>query len=137
MGSTHRAEPETFQCPPGSVDIKPAACLQCSQRKTKCDRASPCTACIRSDLSCSVPGPRAPRKARRRNHHDIHDRLIRLENLLLGLQEIPTQHQGGTGIDGVKCMMREGHSPEFGTSKLWHIAFQNVQCTSIRIEFKF
>ncbi|OBS22807.1 hypothetical protein FPOA_09133 [Fusarium poae] len=134
MGSTYRAEPETFQCPPGGIDIKPAACLQCSQRKTKCDRVNPCTACIRSNLSCSVPGPRAPRKARRRNHHDIHDRLIRLENLLLGLQEIPTQYQGGTGMDGDKCMMREGHTAEFGTSKLWHIAFQNFDNVKKQID---
>ncbi|CEI70748.1 unnamed protein product [Fusarium venenatum] len=133
MGSTHQAEPETFQCPLGDIDFKPAACLQCSQRKTKCDRVNPCTACIRSNLSCSIPGPRAPRKARRRNHHDIHDRLIRLENLLLGLQKNPTQNKDETNVDRVKCMMYEGRTPEFGTSKLWHIALENVQYSSIRI----
>lgn len=42
------------------------SCLLCKQRKVRCDRASPCSGCVRAGVQCE-PGVRQPYKRRRRH----------------------------------------------------------------------
>ncbi|KAH6686793.1 fungal-specific transcription factor domain-containing protein [Plectosphaerella plurivora] len=72
---------------PGSSSDKPGlrrklACVECRRRKIKCDREHPCLSCILGGRQCELPAPGPPRRPRRRNHHELHDRLAGLEALL-------------------------------------------------------
>ncbi|EXK25655.1 hypothetical protein FOMG_17692 [Fusarium oxysporum f. sp. melonis 26406] len=98
---------------------KPTACVECYQRKTKCDRAYPCTACIRAKRSCISPGPRPPRKPRRRNHYEFHDRLARLETHLRVLNTVSERREDDKSRDGAKCLACLGDTAEFAESQLW------------------
>lgn len=42
------------------------SCILCKQRKVRCDRATPCSGCVRAGVEC-VPGVRQPYKRRKRN----------------------------------------------------------------------
>ncbi|KAJ9638563.1 hypothetical protein H2204_004334 [Knufia peltigerae] len=69
-----------------SAERQPAttqACVRCSERKVKCDKKSPCTACLRFDFEC-VYRPRGPRKTRKQStpHRALIQRLKRYESLL-------------------------------------------------------
>ncbi|KAF2152741.1 hypothetical protein K461DRAFT_328105 [Myriangium duriaei CBS 260.36] len=59
------------------------SCVQCQQRKIKCDRQSPCANCIRSRLRC-IPAPTVgPRQRRRRpQERDLVERCRYYEGLL-------------------------------------------------------
>ncbi|KIW16612.1 hypothetical protein PV08_03800 [Exophiala spinifera] len=59
------------------------ACARCSERKVKCDRKHPCTACLRFGFDC-VYRPLGPRKTRKQStpHSNLIKRLERYEFLL-------------------------------------------------------
>lgn len=60
------------------------ACAHCQQRKVKCDRNTPCAACIKAGIAAScVPNSPAPVRMRRRPVQDLGRRLARCEELLL------------------------------------------------------
>lgn len=42
------------------------SCILCKQRKVRCDRAKPCSGCVRAGVTCE-PGVRQPYKRRKRN----------------------------------------------------------------------
>lgn len=42
------------------------SCILCKQRKVRCDRANPCSGCVRAGVQCE-PGVRQPYKRRKRN----------------------------------------------------------------------
>lgn len=42
------------------------SCILCKQRKVRCDRANPCSGCVRAGVVCE-PGVRQPYKRRKRN----------------------------------------------------------------------
>lgn len=42
------------------------SCILCKQRKVRCDRATPCSGCVRAGVEC-IPGVRQPYKRRKRN----------------------------------------------------------------------
>ncbi|KAK1498303.1 fungal specific transcription factor domain-containing protein [Colletotrichum tamarilloi] len=58
------------------------ACVECRQRKLKCDRKYPCSECITHGRHCLAPPPSGPRKPRRKNHHELRDKLASIESLL-------------------------------------------------------
>ncbi|KAK7440158.1 fungal specific transcription factor domain-containing protein [Colletotrichum acutatum] len=58
------------------------ACVECRQRKLKCDRKYPCSECIIHGRHCLAPPPSGPRKPRRKNHHELRDKLASIESLL-------------------------------------------------------
>ena len=61
------------------------SCLQCQQRKKKCDKGQPCQACKQNGLDCAtVSRARLPRGRRTnaRNTNDLKQRAARLESLL-------------------------------------------------------
>lgn len=70
-----------------TVQITPRlACQQCKQRKLRCDKGAPCTACRNADLTCqSVQRARLPRGKSGRTRIQkptLEDRVTKLESLL-------------------------------------------------------
>jgi hypothetical protein len=66
------------------------ACLQCQQRKRKCDKNSPCQACVLAGIACTaVSRARLPRgrHAVQRDNDDLRVRVARLERLLLAQKD--------------------------------------------------
>ncbi|KAL7795308.1 fungal-specific transcription factor domain-containing protein [Trichoderma ceciliae] len=57
------------------------ACVLCQHRKIKCDRNSPCSNCIKANVTCTPSTP-APARKRRRPNQDLQERLARCEELL-------------------------------------------------------
>ncbi|KAK7185955.1 hypothetical protein DPSP01_009894 [Paraphaeosphaeria sporulosa] len=69
------------------MDPKPRlACQQCKQRKIRCDKGTPCSACSRSGLSCHVIQrarlPRGRTAKTRSANTNIETRIVRIEHLL-------------------------------------------------------
>lgn len=60
---------------------KPLSCTNCRQRKTKCDRASPCANCRRYGLQCVAP-PRLRRPRLAGTRSELLTRIGRLEGLV-------------------------------------------------------
>jgi len=61
------------------------SCIRCSDRKVKCDRQSPCGACVKHNVDCIYsyhPSHPARKKHRRGQDHALIDRLKHYENLL-------------------------------------------------------
>ena len=69
---------------PSSLSSRPTySCVRCSDRKVKCDRQSPCSACVKHNAQCVFRPPHPPRKRHKRVKDDIlNDRLKRYEALL-------------------------------------------------------
>ena len=65
---------------------KPAtaySCLRCFNRRVKCDKQQPCSACIRHDAECVFRVPPPPRRRKQRAQEEILlERLKRYETLL-------------------------------------------------------
>ncbi|KAE9572576.1 hypothetical protein CGMCC3_g11257 [Colletotrichum fructicola] len=57
------------------------ACVLCQHRKIKCDRNTPCSNCIKANVTCTPSTP-APARKRRRPNQDLQERLARCEALL-------------------------------------------------------
>jgi hypothetical protein len=57
------------------------ACVLCQHRKIKCDRNTPCSNCVKANVTCTPSTP-APARKRRRPNHDLQERLARCEQLL-------------------------------------------------------
>ncbi|EFQ25328.1 fungal specific transcription factor domain-containing protein [Colletotrichum graminicola] len=68
------------------------ACVECRRRKIKCDRQYPCVSCIALDHECRQPPPGPARRPRRRNHHELYDKIARVESLLAQCA-IPLEHK--------------------------------------------
>ena len=47
------------------------ACVLCQQRKVKCDRSIPCSACTKSRVECVYRDPAPPRRRKRRTPEDL------------------------------------------------------------------
>ncbi|KAF7544306.1 hypothetical protein G7Z17_g10061 [Cylindrodendrum hubeiense] len=57
------------------------ACVLCQHRKIKCDRNTPCSNCLKANVTCTPSIP-APARKRRRPNQDLQERLARCEELL-------------------------------------------------------
>ncbi|KFA54251.1 hypothetical protein S40293_07804 [Stachybotrys chartarum IBT 40293] len=78
------AEPPSEHSLPQSPRPKPArvlACVQCQQRKIKCNRKFPCYNCKQHEVQC-VPAIQARRRKRRFPEKDLLERLRHYEHLL-------------------------------------------------------
>ncbi|KAF2492577.1 hypothetical protein BU16DRAFT_513756 [Lophium mytilinum] len=59
------------------------SCIRCADRKVKCDRQIPCSACVKHKVDCVYNHSQPPRKRRRRiNDQILTDRLKHYEALL-------------------------------------------------------
>lgn len=95
---TTRTQPsEQATAPPSSVSSRthnrsrirktnPPSCNPCRRRKIKCDRADPCSHCVRVGQVCvsSVPSgaPRGRQGGRRKLDSELLDRIAKLESLV-------------------------------------------------------
>lgn len=59
------------------------SCVNCYQRKVRCNRILPCTPCARAGLQCVYPTTARAASNKAPSLQDISDRLERLESLLL------------------------------------------------------
>ncbi|KAI6784934.1 putative transcriptional regulatory protein-like protein [Emericellopsis cladophorae] len=67
--------------PPGPRQPRVLACVLCQHRKIKCDRNTPCSNCVKANVTCTPSTP-APARKRRRPNQDLQERLARCEALL-------------------------------------------------------
>ena len=59
------------------------SCIRCADRKVKCDRQRPCSACVKHNVDCVFnPSPPARKKRDRAKHQILADRLRHYEALL-------------------------------------------------------
>lgn len=59
------------------------ACIRCAERKVKCDRQRPCSACTKHNVECIFNTTKPPRKKYKRvKVQALADRLSQYENLL-------------------------------------------------------
>lgn len=59
------------------------SCIRCADRKVKCDRQRPCSACVKHNVDCVFKPPQPPRKRYNRVKEQIlTDRLRHYEALL-------------------------------------------------------
>ncbi|EXJ54503.1 hypothetical protein A1O7_09843 [Cladophialophora yegresii CBS 114405] len=62
---------------------KAFSCIRCFERKVKCDKQSPCSNCVKSNIECIFRVPPAPRRRRKRTQEDLLlARLKKCEELL-------------------------------------------------------
>lgn len=66
------------------------SCISCRRSKVKCDKADPCSRCVRLGSICtpSLPSgaPRGRNGGRRKVDHKLLDRITKLENLVKGME---------------------------------------------------
>jgi hypothetical protein len=43
-------------------ELNRRSCIRCNQRKVRCDRKYPCSACAKAGEQCSYPGPKRARR---------------------------------------------------------------------------
>jgi hypothetical protein len=61
--------------------VRVLACVLCQHRKIKCDRSTPCSNCLKANVTCTPSVP-APARKRRRPNQDLQERLAKCEELL-------------------------------------------------------
>lgn len=62
-----------------------SSCIRCADRKVKCDRQIPCSACVKHNVDCVFNPSQPPRKRPKRVKYQILiDRLRHYEGLLQG-----------------------------------------------------
>ncbi|KAI9805908.1 MAG: hypothetical protein M1825_000522 [Sarcosagium campestre] len=71
------------------------SCSLCRRRKIKCDRAEPCSNCVRAGSTC-IPttlshGPRGRQGGRRKNDSELLQRIAKLEHLVKNIEGGATQ----------------------------------------------
>ncbi|KAJ1330813.1 C6 transcription factor AsaR [Microdochium nivale] len=77
--------------PPRPLPLRPPArsCMPCHQRKVRCDKKTPCSACVRGDHRCVYPSPGgstdSPRRRPKSTIADIAGRLSQLEGTIISL----------------------------------------------------
>ncbi|KAK7420845.1 hypothetical protein QQZ08_010246 [Neonectria magnoliae] len=71
----------TITTPGSHKGSRVLACVLCQHRKIKCDRNTPCSNCIKANVTCTPSTP-APARKRRRPNQDLQERLARCEHLL-------------------------------------------------------
>jgi hypothetical protein len=71
-----------------SILVVRLSCEQCKQRKTKCDKQVPCTACTKARLKCvTVQRARRPRgRSAQQKGGEINTKVARLEDLVKQLK---------------------------------------------------
>ncbi|OJD23947.1 hypothetical protein ACJ73_04699 [Blastomyces percursus] len=110
--------PKIISCPSPSLSTYPQSsmpysCVLCYQRKVKCDRHDPCSACVKAGASCTFRAPPAPRRRKKNSPESaLLSRLKRYEGILRshginfdgaedGTQETPKPSSSGPAADGL------------------------------------
>ncbi|KAH7082964.1 hypothetical protein BKA63DRAFT_140631 [Paraphoma chrysanthemicola] len=90
------------------------ACIRCAERKVKCDRQQPCSACIKHSKECVFNPSKPPRKRNRRiKIQSLIDQLNHYEVLLQKNGILPAQSPNTTHADsGVPISRSDTSRPE-------------------------
>lgn len=105
MSTTEASESHQHTTPELSAtkNSKGRSCVLCQQRKVRCDRKDPCSACTRARVECIVRAPAPPRRrSRKPPDSDLLARLTRYEQIL------PSFGSKIDGADGRDAMIDSG-----------------------------
>ncbi|KAL9027123.1 MAG: hypothetical protein Q9196_004309 [Gyalolechia fulgens] len=81
--------------------LQPHSCVVCQRRKVKCDRANPCSNCVRHKVECEFRAPAPPRRRKRQSPDPhIHAKLRRYEDILQKYGVKPEDLNGGPDLHG-------------------------------------
>lgn len=47
------------------------SCIRCHERKVRCNKDTPCIACVRSDVQCRYPGPERAKRVKSRSQKGL------------------------------------------------------------------
>ncbi|GFF24340.1 uncharacterized transcriptional regulatory protein C139.03 [Aspergillus udagawae] len=88
------------------------SCLRCHQRKVRCDKGSPCAACVRMKVPCQYPGPnRVQRRPPKATSADVVSRIDQLERAVTELVRRPSTvssiHDDDTNVTGSTAPERQ------------------------------
>lgn len=61
------------------LQLNKRSCSRCNQRKVRCDKIYPCSACVKAEVQCSFPGPKRARRILKRP--PVSELLTRLKHL--------------------------------------------------------
>ncbi len=91
------------------------SCVRCARRKSKCDKASPCSGCSKAQVACLYRAPVPSQRHRRRlTQRDLLSKIQELETLLQN-NSIPFDPLGNSWIHS-PWEDKLGHSPSAQTS---------------------
>src|SRR6185295_2295972 len=68
--STPGTAPSTSTSSSQQHSVKQYSCSLCKQRKVKCDKKQPCSACLKSGAECVAVVPLPPRRGKRKFPYD-------------------------------------------------------------------
>ncbi|KAI1115777.1 fungal-specific transcription factor domain-containing protein [Nemania sp. NC0429] len=114
------------------------ACVLCQSRKIKCDRHSPCSNCVKANVSCTPSTPAPPRK-RRKPNQDLQQRLARCEELLSEYTTNPrTPSTESTGRDEpwrpMAKLVIDDDGTRFTDSHLWATVHHEISAMREMLE---
>ncbi|KAM0456942.1 hypothetical protein ACHAPV_006917 [Trichoderma viride] len=113
------------------------SCILCHRRKIRCDRQTPCLACVRARLTCTYPSSDRPvRRVRKATIADVASRISDLEKTIVAA----SIDQGGAEpqeLPSEEVLIRNGTSSQYFNEllisrvieELWHLFVQNVDAT--------
>ncbi|CAG8885723.1 unnamed protein product [Penicillium egyptiacum] len=61
------------------LQLNKRSCSRCNQRKVRCDKVYPCSACVKAEVQCIFPGPKRARRTL--NRPPVSELLTRLKHL--------------------------------------------------------
>lgn len=124
------------QTQPGKP-IKLISCVQCQQRKVKCNKESPCSHCTKSRLECIYRPPAPPRRGKRKpTEADLLARLRRCEELLRGsgIQVDDEGNVSGTEANSEAATNTKSTEAEIAASKGQLYAHAMIQANAGQFE---
>lgn len=93
------------------------SCIRCHERKVRCNRTVPCSACTKADAQCRYPGPeKTNRRSQRGKQTQLYARLDKLERLLRGIPPPPRVEDDAGQLDDTRSFGElQSQSPEVPT----------------------
>lgn len=90
------------------------SCIRCHERKVRCNKMVPCSACTKADAQCSYPGPeKTKRRSQRGKQSQLFARLDNLERVLRGVPELLHVEKNTSQLDDMRsCNELQSQSPE-------------------------
>lgn len=79
------------------------SCIRCHERKVRCNKTAPCSACTKADAQCRYPGPeKTKRRSQRGKQSQLYARLDKLERVLRGIPEPPRVEEDTDQLDNAR-----------------------------------
>lgn len=86
----------------------PRSCVNCYQRKLKCDRHLPCLRCTNRNVQCSFPDSKITRNRTKKSFTPtLHEKVARLEKEVIGIKDAQSNGVTVYAVD-ISCL-RPGH----------------------------